>query len=195
MVFGLFKKSVEQQAVKELKKIRKQILKEKDGTVGVCMKFSTFITERKKIDSSTNYIREEDSPYPKLMIVLASLDLLNAWKKESSSGKASEAIYELMFVMSRACYIKSFAILDHEERKKIAQEALMEKLSPNSVMGEMEQIIKNPDYKVEDESPETVVEEKLELHADANVLVANEAWEKWVNTDFDAFEAIKSAYA
>lgn len=200
-MFSFFKKSVEQQAAKELKKVRKKIKKEKNGAVGVCLKFSQYILDNEPKISENVFIREKDSPYPKLMVQLSSIDLLNSWKKESTSSELrkdlstendqdGDAIFDLMLNSSKICYINSNLILNDTEIETLSQEAIRDEISPNKVREQMYEIIENPDYEVPNENPNTIVKRKLKLEIQGRIKDAEDGWENWLERKIDEIDPI-----
>jgi len=200
-MFSFFKGSVEQQAAKELKKVRKKIKKEKNGAVGVCLKFSQYIVDNESKISENVFIREEDSPYPKLMVQLASIDLLNSWKKESTSSELrkdlstendqdGEAIFDLMHNSSKICYINSNLILNDTEIETLSQEALRDEISPNKIQEQMYEILENPNYEALNENPDTIVKQKLMLEIQGRIKDAEDGWGNWLESEIDAIDPI-----
>ena len=200
-MFSFFKRSADKQAAKELKKVRKKIKKEKDGAVGVCLKFTQYILDNESKISENIFIREEDSPYPKNMVQLASIDLLNSWKKESSSPELGEnptsengpngtAIYDLMFSSSKICYIKSNLILNNTEIKSITQEALLDEISPNKVREQMYEIFEKNDHMVANQDPDRIVKQKLMAEIQGRIKSAEEGWVNWLEAEIDSVEPI-----
>ena len=80
-MFSFFKRSADKQAAKELKKVRKENQEGKRWCCWMCLKFTQYILDNESKISENIFIREEDSPYPKNMVQLASIDLLNLGKK------------------------------------------------------------------------------------------------------------------
>jgi hypothetical protein len=110
-MFSFFKeKTLEQQAVKELKKLRKDIMKA-GGPEKVCYLFWKHL-ENNSFYHDAGVVSEEESPYSKFIVILASLDLLNSWKKTPNDDPS---IKELMELLSKQAYVAGLLTLNHSE--------------------------------------------------------------------------------
>lgn len=166
------KKNVEQFAVRETKRLRKMIIKE-GGPEKVCYTYWKFL-ENHDLFKECGIAAEEDAPYPKMMAILSSLDLLNSWKETPDDHPAKE----LIELLSKRVYVSSLLTFDPEELARLHTGA-------GGVPG---QITVNPEAVAE--RGDALLEEVEKRRREAEA-----AWLKWKETDFDIFDAIRNAYS
>ena len=135
------------------------------------------------------------------MVQLASIDLLNSWKKESTlselrkdlsteNDQDGEAIFDLMHNSSKIFYINSNLILNDTEIKTLSQEALRDEISPNKVREQMYEILENPDYEAPNENPNTIIKQKLMLEIQGRIKDAEDGWGNWLKSEIDVIDPI-----
>lgn len=176
LMFNFFKKKTpEQLAVRELKRFRKRILKE-GGPEKICYVYWKFL-ESHTLFKELGIAAEEDAPCPKMMAILSSLDLLNSWKKTADEAPNIDPnIKEIMALLSKRVYVAGLLTFNHAELASLHQKA-------GGVPG---QITADSDAAVE-------IETALRAEVERRRIEAEAAWLRWKETDFDVFDAIRSA--
>jgi len=165
------KKTPEELAVRELKRLRKMILKE-GGPEKICYVYWKFL-ENHTLFRDLHIAAEEDAPCPKMMAILSSLDLLNSWKTTSDDDPN---VKDLMELLSKRVYVAGFLTFNHDELLSLHGEA----------GGVLWKITENPNAAVE-------VEAALRAEIERRRTKAEAAWLRWKESDFDVFDAIRIA--
>lgn len=171
-MFGIFKKRTpEELAIREMKRLRKKIIKE-GGPEKVCFLYWKFL-EDNEFYNATGVAAEEETPYSKLMAIYSSLDLLNSWKNTSDEDPQIKSIMELL---SKRVYIAGHLTFNNQELLEFYE----------SVEGKPGQFHMDPEQADEAES---IFREAVKGKRER----AEKAWSKWRGTEFDVFEAICNA--
>lgn len=166
-------KTPEQAAVRELKRLQKQVVKAGGATV-VCYKFWKFL-EGNTFYNTTGLVAEEDAPYPRMVVILAALELLSAWKETTDGDPAAK---ELMVLLSQRAYVAALLTLNHSEITELHQ----------SIGG-------SPGGTAAGSQEARDLEVALVAEIAARNKKAEEAWERWKASDFDLTAAIQIASA
>lgn len=170
-MLSFFKRTPEQLAVAELKRIRNAVLKA-GGPERVCYAYWKFL-EGNALFKELGVATVDGAPFPKMMAVMSALDLLNSWKKTSDKDPN---IKELMELLARRVYVAALLSLDHEGLAALHAQA-------GGVPGEI----------TTDSEAAIQIETRLRAEVEARKSTAEAAWLRWKNAEFDVFEAIRSA--
>jgi len=171
-VFRIFKrKTPEELAVRELKRLRKRIVKE-GGPEKVCYLFWKFL-ENDELYKDIGIVSEQDAPFPRMMAIFSALDLLNSWKKTSDDNPD---IKEVMELLSKRVYIAGLLTFNHEEMLNLYEE-----------VGGI------PGLSTTDPDAAEIAGSTLQAKVKAKTKKAEDAWLRWREADFDVFEAIRKA--
>lgn len=168
-MFGLFKKTNEQLAVAELKRLRVQINKA-GGPEVLCWRYWKFV-ESNELHQKLGAAPADDAPVPALMATLSALDLLNSWK--STPDSVGEDVKELMELLAQRVYISSVVSLSNEQLVSLFREVGGEGATDSDAREAAEALL---------------LAEIRQRNADALA-----SWTKWKAEGFNVLEAIRKA--
>jgi hypothetical protein len=168
-VLGLFKKTNEQLAVAELKRLRVRI-KEAGGPEQLCYRYWKFV-ESNELHRKLGVAPADEAPIPAMMATLSALDLLNSWK--STPDTVGENIKELMELLAQRVYVASLLSLSNEQLATLYKEVGGESATGTAAR--------------------EATEARLQAEVASRKSHALASWSKWKAEGFNVLEAIRKA--